>query len=70
MKDKVRLRTLDRTLRRSRKRQRDLTERLIWLCFNEHLINYGWKEGGRNKKKEKKNTKIRIKKDQSNTYEV
>lgn len=54
MKDKVRLRTLDRTLRRSRKRQRDLTERLIWLCFNEHLINYGWKEGGRNKKKRKK----------------
>lgn len=45
------------------KKQRDGTGELIWVRFNEHLINYGWKGRGGDTKERKKG-KVRIKKDQ------
>lgn len=52
-----------RTLRRGGKRQRDLIEGLVWVCFNERLINYGWQRGERSKLRQRK--RVRMKKHQS-----
>lgn len=45
---------MGRILRKGGKRQRDLIEGLIWVCFSKHLVNYGWQGGGKTKNRERR----------------